>query len=120
VLGEYVAFPASQLDVEGRRISVDRQIVETRSVMVVVRMNETDPRSGGRRAGWVAGRVSAGGRRVRICSRSTLGPEASGFNALGVIDINPTHVVIHGRKSIAMTHRLGHHDENGADVCGAR
>jgi hypothetical protein len=33
VLGEHVAFTASQLDVDGRRISVDRLIVETRSAM---------------------------------------------------------------------------------------
>jgi hypothetical protein len=33
VLGEHVAFTVSQLDVDGRRISVDRLIVETRSVM---------------------------------------------------------------------------------------
>jgi hypothetical protein len=46
VLGECVAFAASQLDVDGRRISVDRQIVETRSVVAAVRTHETDPRSG--------------------------------------------------------------------------
>jgi hypothetical protein len=62
VLGECVAFSASQLDVDGRRISVDRQIVEARSVVVAVRMYETDPRSGRRRAGcgrWQGQRLRA-------------------------------------------------------------
>ena len=46
MLGECVGFAVSELDVDGRRISVDRQIVETRSVVVAVRTHETDPRSG--------------------------------------------------------------------------